>query len=367
MKVNCNGSDLSEALSKVIKALPNKRINPILDGIKLKAEGDVLSIFASDQELAIEKKINAEVLIEGEVVVPGKIFADFISQIKDEDNISLDATERFSITVAYLDSNVKFKCFNAAEYPTYKEVSQDEQFIIKKRDLKQLIDKIVYCVAQDDSRPSLKSCCLNIKENEIEGVASDGYRLALVRKPIENNGQEKQLLVPARSLNEIGKLLDDEGETLSVYVESNYIMIDLFHTKIISKLINDNYINYERIIPTQSTTEVTIDKNLLEKAVNRINIINKSEKKGCIKIEVKEDVAYLTTKTEDGDVNEKITIGLKGKDILIGFNPKYLLDCLHATTDSFVKMYFTSSTAPGIIKGEDESWLYLILPLRISA
>ena len=98
-----------------------------------------------------------------------------------------------------------------------------------------------------------------------------------------------------------------------------------------------------------------------------INIINKSEKKGCIKIEVKEDVAYLTTKTEDGDVNEKITIGLKGKDILIGFNPKYLLDCLHATTDSFVKLYFTSSTAPGIIKGEDESWLYLILPLRISA
>ena len=366
MKVFCNGSELSEALSKVIKALPVKRINPILDGVKLKAQGDILSIFATDLELAIEKTINAQVLIEGEVVVPGKIFADYINQIKDEDKISLDATDLMNLNVEYLDSNVKFKCYNANEYPVFKDVSQDESFIVLKSDFKHLIEKIIYCVATtDESRANLKACCLNIKESEIEGVASDGFRLALVKKPIQNNGQEKQILVPAKSLSEIGKLIDNEGETVTVYVEANYIMIDLFHTKIITRLINEPYISYDKIIPQDFTTEVTIDKVLLEKAINRINIINKTEKRAIVKIDIKEDVAYFTTSTADGDVNEKITIGLKGKDIIIGFNPKFILDCLNTSSDNFITMLFKTSTGAAIIKGEDDSWKYLILPVRV--
>ncbi len=367
MKVICNGNELSEALSKVIKALPVKRINPILDGVKLKAKGDVLSLYASDLELSIEKTINAEVLLEGEIVVPGKTFEEYVRQIKDEDKITLDATEKLNLNVSYLDSYVKFKCFSANEYPVYKEVSQDESFVIYKKDFKTLVEKIVYCVATDDSRPALKACCLNIKENEVEGVASDGFRLAFVRKTIQNNGQEKQILVPSKSLSEIGKLVDDGDETMTVYVESNYMMIDLFHTKVITRLVNESYINYDKIIPTDFTTEVTIDKNLLQKAINRVNVINKTEKRGVVKIEIKEDVAYFTTNTTDGDVNEKISIGLKGKDLLIGFNPKYISECLNATDDSFVTMFFKTSTSPAIIKGEDDSWQYLILPLRISA
>ena len=364
MKVILNGNELGDALQKVVRALPIKRSNPILECVKLSAYGDVVTIFATDLELAIEKKINAEVLMEGEVVVPGKLFADYAKRIGDE-QIELDSSAAGKLAVRYLDSEVYINCFSADEYPVFKEVAKENSFIILKKDLKELISKVKFNVAMDEARPSLRGICLNIKETELEGVASDGYRLALSKMPIQNNGIIDKIVVPAKSMNELSALLDDENETLTVYIDKSYIMIDLFHTKMVSRLIAEDYINYEKIIPNVFSTEVTIDKKQFENSIERVSLINRSEKKAYVKMEIKEDSISLNAKSEEGEINEKVTIGLKGKDLIIGFNSKYISECMKAIQDPFVTLNFTSSTAPGIIKGEQDSWLYLILPLRV--
>lgn len=364
MKLICQGNELSDALAKVVKALPIKRNNPILDGVKLTALGDTLTIFATDLELAIEKKINAQVLIEGEIVVPGKLFADYAKKIEEE-QIELDGTDSAKLIIKYLDSELQIKCMSADEYPIFKEVDTQNSFIILKKEFKDIISKVIFNVAVDEARPSLRGVCLNIKDEEVEAVASDGYRLALARAQIKNNGIVDKIVVPSKSMNELARLIDEGEETITVYVEKNYIMVDLFHTKIVTRLIGEEYINYEKIIPSVFTTEVTIDKKLFENAIDRVSLINRAEKKSYVKMEIKEDTISLNAHSDDGEINEKVTIGLKGKDLTIGFNSKYIIDSMHAIDEPFVTLNFTTSTAPGIIKGESDRWLYLILPLRV--
>jgi len=364
MKVVCQGNELSDALAKVVKALPVKKTNPILDGVKISAYNDTLTLYATDLELAIEKKINAQVLIEGETVVPGKLFADYAKKIEKE-TVELDATDFTKLAIRYLDSELNIKSYDAAEYPIFKEVNSDQSFIVLKKDFKECINKVSFNVAIDDSRANLKGVCLNIKQDEMEAVATDGFRLALAKTPIKNNGIITKINVPSKSINEISKLIDDGEETVTIYIDEKYIMVDLFHTKIVTRLIAEEFINYERIIPTEFTTQVTIDKNLFENAIDRISLINRSEKQDCVRLDIKEDVMNLSARSEDGEVNEKMTIGTKGKDLYAGFKCKFLLEFMHAINEDIITFNFTTSTAPGIIKGSSDNWLYLILPLRI--
>lgn len=364
MKVICQGTELSDALAKVTKALPLKRSNPILDGVKLSAYGDTLTIFATDLELAIEKKINAEVLIEGDCVIPGKLFADYAKKLEEE-RLELDATADGTLVIKYLDSDVSIKGYEASDYPVFKEVAKERSFIILKKHLKELINKIIFNVATDEARPALRGCCLNIKETEVEGVASDGYRLALVKMPIQNNGITESIVVPAKSMIELSRLIDDEDESMTVFVDNNFVMVDLFHTKIVTRLIAENYISYSKIIQTVFNTEVTVDKKIFENAIDRVSLINRNSKRYCVKFDIKENSMNLSAESEEGTVNERVPISLKGKDLTAGFNSKYVMDCMKAIDDEFVKFNFTSSTAPVIIKGSSDSWLYLILPLRV--
>lgn len=365
MKVVCQGKELSDALSKVVKALPIKKNNPILEGVKLTAEGETLTLFATDLELAIEKKINAKVLIEGEVVVQGKLFADYARKIEEEE-VELDGTSMTNLNIKYLDSELRMRCMAVDEYPLFKEVNTENSFVILKKDFKEIISKVIFNVSVDESRPSLRGVCLNIKENEIDAVASDGYRLALLRAIIKNNGVVDKIVVPSKTMNELGKLVDDGEDMITVYVEKNYIMVDMFHTKIVSRLISEEYIGYEKIIPSVFTTQMSIDKKIFENALERVSLISRVEKKSFVKMDVYEDFVRLFAHSEDGEVNEKISIGFQGKDLTIAFNTKYLLDCMHAIDEPVITLNFTTSTAPCIIKGESDRWVYLILPLRVT-
>ncbi|MEG1662588.1 MAG: DNA polymerase III subunit beta [Clostridia bacterium] len=364
MKVICQGNELSDALSKVVRALPLKRTSPILDGVKIVAGGNTLTLFATDNDLAIEKTINAEVIEEGELVIPGKLFADYAKKIEEE-QVELESNDNSKLIIRYLDSELAIKCSGTEEYPAFKEVSNEKSFIVLKKDLKELINKIIFCVAVDEARPALRGCCLSINENELEGVASDGFRLAIAKINVKSNGAIGKIVVPAKSMMEISRLLDDDEETMSVCLEDKYVKIDLFHTKIVSRIISEEYINYNRIIPLNFNTTVTIDKKLFENAMDRVSLLNRTEKSSYVRIEIKEGELCLNAHSEDGDIEEKVTIGLQGMDLAIAFNSKYIVDALRVINEPIITLNFTTSTAPSIIKGESDKWQYLVLPLRI--
>lgn len=368
MKIICSTVDFAEAISKVAKALPLKKVTPILEGIKLVAKDDTLTLYATDTEISIEKRIVADVKVEGEVLVSGRLLGDF-SKTLPEGSLSLDATGRDGVAINYGKGEVTIPFMNVDEYPSMKEVSDEESFRISKVGFKDIINKVIFNVAQEDSRPALKGVCLDLTLNEVTAVASNGYRLALAKSKINYEGDRKIIIVPARGMIEIARLVDDEGD-LGIVVENNYLKIDLFHTVIISRLISGDYINYRKIIPSEFTTTVLCSKKELEDSVNRASYFNRFDKKNIVKFEIMENNLNIRAEDEGGVIVEDLPITMEGKDLIIGFNSKYVSESLKAIGNDFIKMYFTSSTAAGIIRpaaDDDESYLYLILPIRIAS
>lgn len=365
MKLVCEGLDLSESVLKVIKGTSAKTTNPILEGIKLTAENDSLVLSATDLELAIIKTIKADVFLDGETVVPGRFFSEFIKKLTNEQiELNVDDTNRLSIK--YTDSVSNVQCLNPAEFPTIKNLTDADYFEVNAKDFKSLINKTIFSVAQDDSRPILKGTLLEIEDGFIKAVALDGYRLALAKKPIISASTNMKVIVPARSLSEISKLLEDDVETLKVYVQKNYLMVDINSTKIITRLLEGDFINYKQIIPSDFSSEVTINKAQLENALDRASLLSRIDKNNLVRFEVADKLMILSSKSDLGDIKENITIALDGKDLTIAFNARYFTEALRVIGDEFVKLNFKTTVAPCIITAtESDEYLYLILPVRM--
>ena len=366
MQIICDGLDLSDAVLKVSKAVANKTTNPILEGIKLVAEEDTLTLSATDTELSIEKKIKAEVKVEGETVVPGKFFTEFMKKLSNE-KIELELNEKNQLKIKYMDSESFIQCFVTNEYPSFNIVDSKNFFEITNSNLKNLINKSIFSVAVDDSRPILKGTLLEVNSKQVKAVALDGYRLAMVTQPLKNSNINGGVIVPARSLAEIAKLLDDSDETVTIYVDAKYIMVDTGDTKIISRVLEGEFLNYKQIIATEFTTEAVINKEQLTNALERASLLSKVGQNNLVKFDIKENTLVLTSNSEIGNIKENINISSTGKDIFIAFNARYFMEAFRTTTDEFVKVKFNSPSNPCVVVPANgaEEYLYLILPVRI--
>jgi len=364
MKVYCHGLELSEAILKVIKASATNKNLPILEGIKITAKGSTLTLTATDLELTIIKTINADVKIEGELVIPGKFFSEFIKTLSGE-QIELESLDNNSLIIKYMDSETEIKCMNIEEFPPVATVEEEISFTIFQKDFKDAVNKTIFSAATNDARPILKGCLLDIREKELIIVAIDGYRLAMCKKALENNLREKEIVVPSRSLYEISKVMSDDETPTTVVIGSNKIMIDLTHTKIVSQLIEGEFIRYKNLISSEFASYLTVGKQQFMSGVDRASLISRLEKNNVVKLDIRENLITIASNSSIGNIKENVVASLKGKDIIISFNAKYLMDCMNVISDDFVMMCFTSSTSPCVIKPiEGEEYLYLILPMR---
>lgn len=365
MKVVCDGLDLSIATSQVIKAISNKTTNPILEGIKITTENDSLKLSATDLELAIEKTIRAEIMEEGEVVIPGRFFSDFIRKLTNE-KINLETNDKNQLKINYTDSESFIQCYDALEFPNLKIINDGDFFVIKQRDLKTLINRSIFSTAVDDTRPILKGCLFEIKNDSIKSIGLDGYRLAYITKPLVSSNVETNIVVPAKSLNEIWKFLEDSDENVKVYIQKNFLMVEIDSTKIITRLIEGDFINYNQIIPKDFTTSLVINKSVFEEAIERTSVLSRVDKNNLVKFEIKDKILTLTSNSDIGNIKENIGISLKGNDLTIAFNSRYFSECLRTINEEAIKISFNTPSSPCIITpSEGDEYLFLILPVRI--
>ena len=363
MKFRCDGLELSEAISVVSKAISSKTTSQILEGIKIVCADDHLVLSATDLEISIEKTIRAEVDIEGETVVPGRLFGDYIKKLTNE-QIECELNEKNQLRIAYTDSEGCLQCMEKSEFPQIKEVEKQNFFEIAKEDFKALINNVFYAVAQDDSRPILKGILIETTGASIRAVAVDGCRLSIANKNLVMSTSDFKLIVPGKNINDIVKMMDNEG-SIKVYVHSNNIMVDLGDTIIINRLIDGQFINYRQILPKDFSTVVTINKEQIEDAIDRASVLSKIDKNNLVKFDIKEKNLMLTSNSEIGNTKENITVGVKGNDLNISFNSKYFSDCLRVIDNTYVKMNLNSAIQPCVITPcEGEDFVFLILPVK---
>ena len=365
MKVIVTGLDLSDAVLKVVKAISSKNINPILEGIKLSVKGDELILTATDTEISIEKTIKATTFIEGETVVPGKLFAEFIKRLEDEDEIELSLEEN-QLKISYSSSVGYIQTLNVEEFPIINKEIREKSFTIKQKDFKELIIKTIFACSQDEARPLLKGCLLEIEDDKISSVALDGFRLAIYKKKIETSTGDFKIIVSSRTLNEIIRIIENESELITVIVQKNVLMVEVDGTVLISRLLEGDYIDYKNIIKDNFITTVNVNKNQLLLAIERASVLATDVKK-IVKLDVKENYMTISASSEVGKTNENVVINLEGKDLSIAFNSKFLTDCIKVIEDEFINLYFNTKINPCVIKPNfGDEYLYLILPLRIN-
>lgn len=364
MKIICQGLDLSEAVLKVSKALPARSVAPALEGIKLVAQGDNLIVSATDTDLTIQIIINADVLREGEALVPGKLFTEYIRKLTNE-QIELALNEKKQLIIKYTDSEGVINCLDMSEYPLLEHIEEGEKILVAEDNLREAIEKVIFAVAVDDSRPDIKGVLFEIEEYTLTTVALDGYRLALCKKPLEARAAAIKAIIPPRSLNELAKLLDNDDNIATAFINRSHMYVDLGHTVLCTKLLTGEFLGYRQILPTDFSTIIELNKTQFESALDRTSILSRGEKNNLVRFDVKEGVLTLSSTSDIGNIKENLTISLKGKDLMVSFNAKYFADCLKVMNNEFIKIKFTSPMTPAIMTPcETDELTYLILPIR---
>ena len=366
MKLTCDGLALSAAVLKVSKAMPVKKNNSILEGIKMVARDGFLTLTATDLELSIITRIAANIQIEGEVLVLGKLFADFVKSI-NSDVIALECVGGKNLTIKYGDNESIIKCMEYDEYPRVDKIDEKSNFVVKKEDLKDLINKVSFAASQEDTRPIFKGCLFEIADNMITSVALDGYRLSLCKKPCESQ-KDGKYIIPARALNEILRIIDEAEEEVKLIFSQEKLMVEIGATQLISRLIVGDYINYRNIISSDFNSVGIFSRDKFADSINRVSIISRSDKNNTVKLELNESMIMIDSRSEVSNVHETIPAEITGKDCVISFNCRYLQDILNAVDDEFLKINIKTSNSPCIFTPADkDEYLFLVLPMTVRA
>lgn len=366
MKIICDGLDLSDAVLKVSKALSVKAANPVLEGIKITAKGDTLTLLATDMELTIEKTIKADVLMEGETVVVGKYFVEFVKKLEKE-QVELSRLFDGQLQIKYSDSESELQVFPAENFPKIEKEDGVDYFEIKQSQLKDVVEKTAFACSSDDSRPILKGCLFEIQDNSLTGVALDGFRMAVVKKEVTASGNMKAV-IPARTLQEITRLLDKEDNIIKVYLQKNSLFVEVENTLLISRLIEGEFVKYNHILPTAFENTVTVNRAAMLNSIERASIVARNDRYNVVKFDIKEEGMTVSAKSEVGTVNENVPINLNGKDLAIAFNGKYIAEFLKIVSDDFINLNLNTAIDPCIITSvSNDGFLYLVLPVRINA
>ncbi len=366
MKVICDGLDLSDAVLKVSKALSVKASNPILEGIKISAQGETLTLLATDVELSIEKTIKADVLMEGETVVVGKYFVEFVKKLEKE-QVELSRLYDGGLCIKYSDSESELQVFPADKFPKIDRKDNCESFEISQKDFKQIVERTVFACSSDDSRPILKGCLFEIENGNLTTVALDGFRMSVVKTEVKSSSNVKAV-IPARTLSEITRLLDNDEQIIKVNLQSNSLYIELENTVLVSRLIEGEFVKYSHILPNNFENSIIVNRQALLSSIERASIVARNDRYNVVKFDIKEEFMNIIAKSEVGNVNENLPINLKGKDLTIAFNGKYLQEYLKIIDDEFINLSLNTAIDPCVITAlGKEGFLYLVLPVRINS
>ncbi len=368
MKFTCNQQKLSSALSIVSKSITNRSTLPILKGFLLEVDKDNnLIISGSDLDLSIEHVIKVDNAEQGSIVVESKNFNELIKKLYNSE-----------IIIEVLDDLLYVKCGNesytipimsADEFPRINFLENfNDTITIDKNLFRDMIKKTIFASGSDDIRPILKGLLIDVNNNTLSAVASDGFRIALYRNNV-NCSVNKSIIINSRIISEINKIIaevDTDEENIIIELNDKKALFKLKDIKVMSSLIEGNFIDYKSLMFDDFETEVIIDRSELFSTVDKASIFSNISKSKSIKLEVKDDIMIVSSSSSEGSSNNTINIEKKGNDILIGCNSKYILEPLKNIEDGTIKIIFKNNQRPFIIKSvSGEEYNYLLAPLRI--
>lgn len=368
MKFKTSQPELNRALTFVSRAVTTRSTMPILKGILLKADSDgTLTMTASDMDLSIEKKISVSVSEPGDIVLPAKLFTDIIRKLPSED-VEVALEEHSSVSIRTSLSEFRIVGMPADEFPDIGTVSENRRIAVNRDVFREMIRKTSFAASIDESKGVIVGVLIEMRDGCITMAALDGFRMAVASEKTDND-QTTDIIISARILNEINKILSEGGEEdekVELILDEKKAVIFTEDSRIILRMIEGKFLKYRDLLPSDFRTTVHIDKNLLTDSIERASLLAKEGRNNLIRLSFTDDHLHITSKSEAGNVDEDIPVRKEGEDLEIGFNSKYLLDGLKAIREDDIIMQLNTNVSPCIIRPlQEENYTYLILPVRI--
>ncbi|HZJ57962.1 MAG TPA: DNA polymerase III subunit beta [Clostridia bacterium] len=365
MKFTCMQKKLSDSISIVQKAISPRTTHPILEGIFLKAYKGILKLIGNDLDLGIECFLNANIHTEGSVVIPSRLFGDIIRRLPDC-QIEIEVTDNYLVCIRAENSLFEIQGIKPDEYPDLENIHENDPIEINQALLKEMIQTTIFAAAVDETRPILTGALIEIGNGNINMVCLDGYRLA-VRQGSIDNGKEVNVIIPGKALDEVSRIIDNSDEKINITIDEKHVLFDMGYTRIISRLLSGEFLNYNQIIPQEYKTRIKFDTRTLYNSIERASILAREGKNNLIKLSIKEDKLVINSNSEIGKAHEEVPISMEGEEMTIAFNARYFMDILKGIggEDSYID--FTTSISPCVFRPlQGGNFTYLLLPVRIN-
>ena len=369
MKIICYKDKIIKAINSVVKGVASKTTMPILEGILIQTNDNEIKLTTYDLELGIEYVMECDVKEQGSTVVNAIMFSEIIRKLPDTE-IHITLNDKNLLEIECEGSLYKLATMNPEEFPELPKIEVENSIEIEQNTLKNIIRRTIFAVSSEESRPIFTGSLFEIENNKLNVVAVDGFRLALRSIYLNKQSNNFSAVIPGKTLNEVNKIISDSFEPVKIGVSKNQALFEMDNCKIVTRILDGEFLNYKNVIPSNWETRIKVNKNNIQNSFERISLISASavekEKKYPVKVQVDIGKVTISCTNQTGDAKEELYISTEGKNIEAGFNPKYFLDSLKAIDDEEVYIEFGSSISPCLIKSiENNDYTYMILPIRL--
>ena len=367
MKLICSKASLLKGVSIVSKAVPSRTTMPILNCILIDASANEIKLTANDMELGIETVIEGEIVERGIIALDAKFFSEIVRKLPDNDVvIESDDTFQTTITCEKAKFNIVGKSGEDFSYLPY--IEKNESISISQFTLKDVVRQTIFSIADNDTNKLMTGELFEINENRLRVVSLDGHRISIRNIELKESYSPLKVVVPGKTLQEISKILTGEAEDMvDIFFADNHILFEFDETKVVSRLIEGEYFHIDQMLSSDYDTKVKVNKREFLSCIDRATLLIREGDKKPIILNIQDGSLQLKINSFVGSMNEEIEIEKEGKDLLIGFNPKFFIDALRVIDDEEVTLYMVNPKAPCFIKDDAGTYVYLILPVNFNA
>ncbi len=366
MIIKCEKSNLLNGVSTVYRAIPSKTTMSILECILITADDRGITLTANDMEIGIETKIEGSVVEEGIIALDAKIFFEIVRKLPDSEIIiNVDENLRASITCE--KSNFTIIGKSGDDFSYLPEIDKNDPLIISDFTLKEIVRQTIFSISDNDTNITMTGECMEINGSELKLISLDGHRISVRKVELKNSYEPRKVIIPGKTLNEVSKILSGNADKdIYLYFTDKHVLFEFDQTIVISRLIDGEYFKIDQMMSGDYETKVNINKKEMLDCIDRATLLVKEGDKKPIIINITDGIMQLKINSAVGSMNEEINIEKEGKDLMIGFNPKFMIDALRVIDNETVSLYMVNSKAPCFIKDTEESYIYLILPVNFN-
>lgn len=364
MKISASKSELIKSINIVLRAVPSKTTMNILNCILIDASVDEIRLTANDMELGIETIVQGTILQRGIICLDAKLLSEIVRKLPDAE-VVIETDDNYQTLITSENSVFHIVGKDPSEFPHLPLIEKEDPVVLSQFQLREIIRQTIFSIALNDSNRILTGEYLEIRENELRIVGLDGHRIAIRQLTLDKSYHEHKVIIPGKTLSELMKILTGEQDDLvSLYFTRNEILFEMDGTIVISRLIEGNYFRIDQMLSNDYETTVVLKKTDFMNSVDRAMLFTSESEKRPLVLSVESNSINMKINSQLGSMSDTLEIEKEGKDLKIGFNPKFILDALRVIDDEKITVYFLNAKAPCFIKDEEQSYIYMVLPVN---